>query len=133
MEVRVGILGQVDRRWREVPEGVAMKTPEGTLKSNVDAYLKEVLVWPDFALRMNSGRVRVRGGVLHLHPEGTADYQILRSTGISWLELKKPGKDTTPAARKQAQDAFRDKVTALGHRHLQTSHLDAVIAFLEGA
>jgi hypothetical protein len=106
---------------------------EGSLQSEVDAYLKKTLVPPSFHLRLNSGQARVRGGVIHLCPEGTADFVVFRCFAgfatipmVTWLELKKPGKDTTAKARKEKQAAFAEKVKALGHFYFIVRSMDEI-------
>ncbi len=89
------------------------------------------------ALRMNSGRVRVKGGFMQLHKKGTADVLFfppkeahlfwdpnandwaLRNGGRSatpiWLETKAVKKDHHKE-QQENQAAFRAQVEALGHR-----------------
>ena len=101
---------------------------EGSLQSEVDAYLKKTLVPPSFHLRLNSGQVCARGGVIHLCPEGTADFVVFPNNWfvgeVIWLELKKPGRDTTAKARKEKQAEFAEKVMALGHFYYIVRSMD---------
>jgi hypothetical protein len=98
---------------------------EGSLQSEVDAYLKKTLVPPSFHLRLNSGQARVQGGVIPLCPEGTADFVVFRCAGlVTWLELKKPGKDTTAKSRTLKQAEFAEKVRALGHFYYIVRSMD---------
>lgn len=97
---------------------------EGSLQSEVDAYLKKTLVPPSFHLRLNSGQARVRGGVIHLCPEGTADFVVFIYSFVIWLELKKLGKDTTAKSRKEKQAEFAEKVKALGHFYYIVRSMD---------
>lgn len=102
-------------------------TPEGILKQEVTKYLaKSGLHY----LRLNSGIVKVRGGFMHLCPEGTADFLIC-CPDPRWVELKAPGQ-TTKKVRAQKQAEFAGKVQALGHRHIQATSLEQVIEFVTG-
>ena len=116
----------------------ATQTPqrEGLLQSAVDAYLKKTLVPPSFHLRLNSGQARVRGGVIHLCPEGTADFVVFPDwfvgvMGVIWLELKKPGKDTTAKSRTLKQGEFAGKVKALGHSYYIVRSMDELQTLLD--
>lgn len=74
--------------------------------------------------RMNSGRVKVRGGWMVLCPEGTADLLCFpRSGGVVWLETKAVKKESHKAQR-EAQDAFRQRVEGFGHRYLYVRTID---------
>lgn len=93
-------------------------TPEGEVKREIDEYYKQTLVWPEFHLRLQAGKLAVRRGYMHLCPEGTADFLVCKTSGTIWVEVKKPGKDTTSKARAEKQAKFRERVLALGHRHI---------------
>lgn len=100
-------------------------TPEGKLKLEVTKFLASSgLIY----LRLNSGIVKVRGGFMHLCPEGTADF-IVCCPDPRWIELKAPGQKTLKT-RAEKQQAFADKVMGLGHRHIQATSLDQVIEFV---
>ena len=103
-----------------------MKTPEGIVKEAVTDYLKRKGY---FYRRMNSGIVKVRGGVLHLCPEGTADILVCTPRHTVWIELKAP-KGTTAKARQVAQAAFASEVEGLGHKYLRCESVDDVQRFL---
>jgi len=50
-----------------------MPTPEGQLKATVQDFLKTTgKVW----LRLNSGKVKVSAGYIHMAPEGTQDFIV---------------------------------------------------------
>lgn len=102
-------------------------TPEGKLKSAVNDYLKKI-AGRALVLRLNSGRVKVRGGFMHLCPEGTADYLVC-DPQPHWIELKAPGQ-TTLKARAEKQAEFAAKVQALGHRHAVCKSVEDVAQFL---
>ena len=71
-----------------------------------------------YATRMPVGRVKVGRHWIMLHEEGTADILcFLRTGGVVWIETKS-AKGTTHKERAEKQAAFRDKVLALGHRHI---------------
>jgi hypothetical protein len=59
-------------------------------------------------IRTNSGRVPVRGGWMHLAPEGTPD---LRVVGRTWLETK-----TDKGKLSEAQKRMHARLTAAGER-----------------
>jgi hypothetical protein len=81
------------------------------------------------AMRMNSGRVRVKGGFMQLHEKGTADILFFprpRSVGQYaeapvWIETKS-GHSNREQIENQA--AFREKVEALGHRYIRATTID---------
>ena len=104
------------------------KTPETIVKDQVVAYLKKA---GHFHLRLQSGKVKVRGGFMQLCPEGTADFQVCIKPQTYWIELKAP-KAVTAKARKVAQAAFGDEVRALGHVYALCESLDDVRSVLSG-
>jgi hypothetical protein len=101
-------------------------TPEGALKAQVLDFLK--VAYP-LHFRMQSGKVAVKRGFLHLAPEGTADVLVFKGTQPCWIELKAP-KGKTHKERAEKQQAFRERVLREGHRHIQAQTLDEVIEFL---
>jgi len=77
-----------------------------------------------FALRMNSGMVRVKGGFMHLHDKGTADILVFfRSGRVVWLETKDP-KGITQKQRIADQAAFGEKVRGMGHEYYIVNSID---------
>lgn len=104
-------------------------TPESQLKSEVAAYLAQMPKWW-VILRLNSGKVRVKGGFMQLCPEGTSDYLIC-NPDPHWLELKAAG-NTTKASRREAQEEFGARVVGLGHKYRICTSVEEVRAFLEG-
>lgn len=103
-----------------------MPKPEDQLKAEVIAYLNKT---GTFFLRLNSGKVAVKRGWMHLCPEGTSDFLIC-TPEPRWVELKAPGQ-TTKASRKLAQAAFASRVEGLGHRHAFVTSVGELIDFLE--
>lgn len=102
-------------------------SPEGDLKTNVLAYLE--MAGHRF-FRMQSGRVQVRRGWLHLHPEGTADFLIcLAHCPNAWVELKAEGYKTSKE-RTTKQAEFAEDVKALGHRYRICWSVAEVASFL---
>ena len=81
-----------------------------------------------YCLRLNSGKVQVRGGWMKLCPEGTADIVIFpRGRMPVWVETKtKTGKLRT------AQIAFADKMADLGHSYWTIRSLDEMLKLAEG-
>lgn len=104
-----------------------MSTPEGQVKIDVLEYLNAS---GHRFFRMQSGRVQVRRGWLHLHPEGTADFLICLSHRLpAWVELKAEGQKTSKE-RVEAQAAFAQDVKSLGHAYRICSSVQEVIIFL---
>ncbi len=104
-----------------------MPTPEAKLKAEVQDFLKQTgLVW----FRMQSGKVAVKRGFLHLAPLGTADLLIFKDAQPHWVELKAPGQ-RTQKERAEKQAAFAERVRSMGHRHLQATTLDEVVEFVK--
>ena len=74
-------------------------------------------------LRMNSGKVKVRGGWMQLHEAGTADILCFPRGVPVWIETKAVKREGHKDQR-EAQDAFRLRVEALGHRYVYARTLD---------
>jgi len=77
------------------------------------------------ALRMNSGKVRVRGGFMQLHDKGTADilcFPEIEGPAV-WLETKAVKRDYHKE-QYEAQAAFRARVEALGHKYAVVRTID---------
>jgi hypothetical protein len=122
---------EVRRFWQHCGGGeedaVKIPTPEAKVKSEVLEFLKRSsLIW----FRMQSGKVAVKRGFLHLAPLGTADFLIFKGSEPFWIELKAPGQKTQKE-RAQRQREFAEKVLALGHKHLTAETLDEVIEFVK--
>lgn len=76
------------------------------------------------AFRMQSGKIPLAGRWVHLCKEGTADILVFpRGGGVCWVETKDP-KGTTHKSRREAQQAFRERVEALGHRYIKATTID---------
>ena len=105
--------------------GGMSQTPEGRLKADVLEYLT---MRGEYVIRMNPGRWPMKRGYMHGAPIGCADLLILRAV-CCWIELKAPG-GATKKSRREAQLAFRQKVLALGHRHIQADSVERVMEFL---
>jgi len=85
--------------------------------------------------RMNSGKVRVRGGWMQLCDEGTADIlafgpALWGKDRTWWIETKQP-KGKTLKSRQEAQEAFCIKVSNLGHQYIRATSLDEVLEALK--
>lgn len=105
-----------------------MSTPEGDLKAAVVTALNQLgHLW----FRMQSGRVRVKRGWLHLHKEGTGDMLVFPPGRVCWLELKAEGQKTAKE-RVEAQAAFGATVTALGHEYRICETVEEVRYYLKG-
>ena len=82
-----------------------------------------------FCERMNSGKVKVRGGWMQLHSAGTADILAFPRGRVVWLETKDVAKDYHKEQR-EAQEAFRERVIALGHECYTIRTIDEGVAVL---
>jgi hypothetical protein len=95
------------------------------------------------AMRMNSGKVRVKGGFMQLHEKGTADILFFpkstvvwashedgRSMQPVWIETKNFKRDSHKDQR-EAQEAFRARVEALGHRYIHATTISEGMEALE--
>ncbi len=72
------------------------------------------------AIRMQSGKVRVRGGWMMLAPAGTADILCFpRRKPVTWIETK-----TLKGELREKQKEFRDHMTQLGHRYIVARSID---------
>lgn len=79
-----------------------------------------------FAMRMNSGKMRVRGGYVHLCPVGTPDIVIYPCGRVPvWIECKVLSKKL-----RQSQIEMRVKLKALGHRVVVAFSLDDIIPLI---
>ncbi|MGH9604291.1 MAG: hypothetical protein ACRD3N_01205 [Terracidiphilus sp.] len=84
-----------------------------------------------FAMRLNSGKVKVRGGWLSLCPCGTADILVCPPMRPPlWVETKAVKRDYH-REQVEAQDAFRERVTRLGHGYVTARDLADVLRALE--
>jgi hypothetical protein len=79
--------------------------------------------------RMQSGRVKVRGGWMKLCPEGTADLLCFPPGRVLWIETKAVEKETHKKQR-ESQEKFRQKVLSKGHEHMTARAIEDVIAAL---
>jgi hypothetical protein len=91
--------------------------------------LNEAGYW---AIRLNSGKVKVRGGWLNLCPPGTPDILVLLSGGrCLWVETKDVKKDYHKE-QQESQGDFHARLEGLHHRVVVARCLDDVLAALEG-
>lgn len=72
------------------------------------------------AFRMNSGKVKVRGGWMQLAPNGTSDILVFPVSGpVTWVETKiKNGKQN------EDQLEFELRVKMFGHRYILARTID---------
>lgn len=100
-------------------------TPETKAKGEVQQYLKATGM---FFLRLNSGVARVRGGMMHLCPTGTADIVVFPSKGfaVGWIEMKQ-----LKGIQRPAQIEFEEKAKAAGHPYLVARSVDDVQQWLK--
>ena len=74
--------------------------------------------------RMQSGKIPIGKRWIHLCDEGTADLLVFPRIGpVTWVETKDPN-GSTPKARREQQQAFRERVEAIGHRYLRVTTID---------
>lgn len=68
-------------------------------------------------LRLNSGKVPVRGGWMQLCPAGTPDIVVFSQNGrVGWAETKRPkGKNHEAGYRSDEQIEFERRVRNFGH------------------
>jgi hypothetical protein len=79
--------------------------------------LRDAGAWP---IRMQSGRVRVRGGWMMLAPAGTADILCFpQRKPITWIETK-----TLAGELRGKQEEFRERVVGWGHRYIVARSID---------
>ncbi len=79
-----------------------------------------------FCMRINSGKVKVRGGFMQLAPVGTADIVVYPEGKLPcWLEIKQASGE-----QRLAQIAFQEKVTSLGHSYHVIKSINEVMALL---
>lgn len=73
-------------------------------------------------LRLNSGKVKVRGGWMQLCPEGTPDILCFaRDTGAPvWIETK-----ALKGNLREKQVEMRARLLALGHKYHEVRSIDA--------
>ncbi len=79
-----------------------------------------------FAMRLNSGKVKVRGAWMSLCPIGTADIVAYPENSLPvWLEIKQ-----AKGEQRQAQIDFQEKVTNLGHSYYVIKSIDEFMPIL---
>lgn len=100
-------------------------TPEGKIKKAIQDYLTTMGI---FWRRMQSGKVKVRGGWMELCPEGTFDLLICPTKGfwIGWIETKQ-----LKGQMQSVQKEFEEVVTKLGHPVLLARSVDDVEKWLK--
>lgn len=80
-----------------------------------------------FAMRLNSGEIRLPRRTIKMCPPGTADILIcLHGRLPVWIETKDAAGKTNKE-QKESQGVFRDKVERLGHTYAICHDLDAVL------
>lgn len=129
-----------------MPARVHLKAPRKVTETDISREIRKALeklgipVW-----RMNSGKMRVRGGFVQLNPAGTAD--ILAAPSIFndceycgglpgildeftpvflWIEVKKPG-----GTQSREQIEFSVRMRNRSHIYLLVESLDEVLAWLK--
>jgi hypothetical protein len=105
-------------------EGGCM-TPENAVKGEILVLLRGVRM---FFMRLQSGVVRVRGGMMHLCPIGTADFVVYPEKGfqVGWIEVKQ-----LKGIQRKSQIEFQAKAEAAGHPYLIARSADDVENWLK--
>ena len=99
-------------------------TPEGVVKREIQDAFKALGV---LCIRVNSGRVRVRGGWQHGAPEGTADLLVFPGGGrMLAVEVKQPGERAT-----EVQLAWGADWTRRGGVYVVVDSLDGALDALK--
>jgi len=86
--------------------------------------------------RNQSGTVRVRGGFMHMAPEGTPDIIGYLADGrLLGIEVKLPGKEkrNTKPERREKQAAWRAKARAAGCVVGQVTSVGEAVLLVRGA
>ncbi len=100
-------------------------TPEGKIKAEVQDFLKKS---GRYFMRMQSGKVKLRGGWMYLCPEGTADILTFDAAGrCIWLELKQ-----LKGVQREAQLLFEQRVRAMGHSYAVVKSVDDAFRAVTG-
>lgn len=100
-------------------------TPEGKISKQIQDHLR-AMGWK--VMRLNSGVVRVRGGMLHGCPKGTPDILAFdRSGRLLWLEIKAAMGKPSPEQHEFAVWAKESQ-----HRYLLVRSVEELHEFLEG-
>ena len=83
------------------------------------------------AFRMPVGKIQKGKYWIQMCEEGTADILVFpRSGPVTWVETKDP-EGATKKSRKEAQEAFRQRVEALGHRYILAKTIDEGMTALQ--
>lgn len=100
-------------------------TPENAVKAEIRDFLRGIKM---FHMRLQSGAVRVRGGMMHLCPIGTGDFVVYPENGfhVGWIEVKQ-----LKGVQRKSQVEFQEKAAAAGHPYLVARSVDDVSAWLK--
>lgn len=100
-------------------------TPETKVKSEVQDFLNGIGM---FFMRLQSGKVSVRGGWMYLCPIGTADLVVYpkKGFGVGWIEMKQ-----LKGVQRDSQVEFEKKAQAAGHPYLVARSVDDVANWLK--
>lgn len=87
-------------------------TPENAVKAEIRDFLRGIQM---FHMRLQSGAVKVRGGMMHLCPIGTGDIVVFPEKGfqVGWIEVKQ-----LKGIQRKSQVEFQAKAEAAGHPYL---------------
>jgi Holliday junction resolvase len=97
-----------------------MSGREADVQREIVATLKQLGYW---VARIQSGKVKVRGGWMQLAPEGTADLLAIRGEKTIWIECKRPKGGTHSAEQKE----FMGLVRRAGHQYVVARSKDDVL------
>ena len=92
-------------------------------------------LWGAVVVRVNSGALKIEGRFVRFNDQpGCSDTLVCLPDGrFLALELKRPGRDRTSAARKAQQQSFRDRIARTGGLALVAHSLDDLIRQLVAA
>jgi len=98
-------------------------TPETKVKGEVQEFLTKSGI---FFMRLQSGKVKVRGAWMYLCPRGTADIIVFLGQRVAWIEMKQASGEL-----RASQVEFQAKVEAAGHPYLVARSVDDVQQWLK--
>jgi hypothetical protein len=97
---------------------------ENAIQAQVMQVLKQLGIC---CIRINAGKVKVRGGWMQLAPEGTADLAVFPDARMPvWIEMKQPKKGPS-----KEQKEFQSQVERLGHRYYVVRSVDDLQGILK--
>ena len=93
---------------------------EADVQRQIVAALKQMGYW---VARIQSGKVKVRGGWMQLAPEGTADILAIRGEKTLWCEVKRP----KGGIHSQEQQEFAAIARRAGHEYIVATSVEDIL------